>query len=50
MLFWIGRNTQFPYPVFNEFSENNIPTKARPCPMNSEYLESGKKEISLLVE
>ena len=39
-----------PLPYVDEFSENNVPTKARPCPVNSEYLESCRKEISLSVE
>ncbi|KAG5585434.1 hypothetical protein H5410_045868 [Solanum commersonii] len=34
----------------DDFDENNIPTKARPCQMNSEYLELCKKEISSLLQ
>ncbi|XP_070002857.1 uncharacterized protein [Nicotiana sylvestris] len=37
-------------PYEEDFSEDNIPTKARPCQMNSDYLELCKKEIDSLKE
>ena len=37
-------------PYEEEFSEDNILTKARPCQMNSEYLNLCKKEIDTLLQ
>jgi len=34
----------------DNFTEDNIPTKARPCQMNSDYLELCKKEIDSLLQ
>ncbi|KAG5584358.1 hypothetical protein H5410_044792, partial [Solanum commersonii] len=34
----------------NNFSEENIPTKSRPCQMNTELVEFCKKEIDNLLQ
>ncbi|XP_071686784.1 uncharacterized protein [Rutidosis leptorrhynchoides] len=37
-------------PYEDDFDEKQIPTKARPCQMNSEYLQLCKREIQSLME
>ncbi|XP_049393810.1 uncharacterized protein LOC125858163 [Solanum stenotomum] len=37
-------------PYEDDFSEENIPTKSRPCQMNSELVEFCKKEIDNLLQ
>ncbi|KAK9676273.1 hypothetical protein RND81_11G065800, partial [Saponaria officinalis] len=37
-------------PYEDDFQEDNIPTKARPCQMNAEYLALCKNEIASLIE
>ena len=48
--FWDRKKHIVSLPYEEEFSESNIPTKARPCQMNSEYLELCKKEIASLLQ
>ncbi|KAG5611978.1 hypothetical protein H5410_023259 [Solanum commersonii] len=48
--FWNKKKHVVNLPYEDGFDENNIPTKARPCQMNSEYLELYKKEISSLLQ
>ncbi|KAG5632670.1 hypothetical protein H5410_004387 [Solanum commersonii] len=48
--FWNRKKHVVSLPYEDDFDENNIPTKARPCQMNSEYLELCKKEISSLLQ
>ncbi|KAG5591045.1 hypothetical protein H5410_041559 [Solanum commersonii] len=41
--FWNKKKHVVSLPYEDDFNENNIPTKARPCQMNSEYSELCKK-------
>ncbi|KAG5632677.1 hypothetical protein H5410_004394 [Solanum commersonii] len=50
MLFENRKKHVVSLPYGYDFDENNIPTKARPCQMNSEYLELCNKEISSLLQ
>lgn len=47
--FWQRKQNIFSLPYENDFQEGNIPTKARPCQMNSDYLELYQKEIESLL-
>ena len=44
--FWGRKKCIVSLPYEEDFNERNILTKARPCQMNSEYLELCKKEIT----
>lgn len=46
--FWDRKQHIVSLPYEENFHEKDIPTKARPCQMNSEYLELCKKEIESL--
>lgn len=48
-MFWERKKHIVSLPYEEDFSENNISTKVRPCQMNSEYLELCKKEIDSLM-
>lgn len=48
--FWDRKKHVVSLPYEEDFSEKNIPTKARPCQMNAEYIEFCKKEITSLLE
>ena len=48
--FWDRKKHIVSLPYEDSFDEKNIPTKARPCQMNSEYLELCKKEIDSLLQ
>jgi len=47
--FWNMKKHVVSLPYEESFVEDNIPTKARPCQMNSDYLELCKKEIESLL-
>ncbi|MFS7896231.1 putative retropepsin, aspartic peptidase domain superfamily, DNA/RNA polymerase superfamily [Helianthus anomalus] len=46
--FWNRKQHIVSLPYEKDFQESNVPTKARPCQMNSEYLELCKREIASL--
>ena len=48
--FWDRKKHIVSLPYEDDFNESQIPTKARPCQMNSEYLELCKKEIKSLID
>ena len=48
--FWHRKKHVVKLPYVKDFSENNIPTKARPIQMNSETVEFCKKEIHDLLD
>ncbi|KAG5571636.1 hypothetical protein H5410_061402 [Solanum commersonii] len=48
--FWNREKHVVSLPYEDNFSEDNIPTKARPCQMNSDYLELCKKQIGSLLQ
>ena len=48
--FWNIKKHIVNLPYVNNFNENQIPTKARPCQMNKEYLDLCKKEINSLLQ
>lgn len=48
--FWNRKKHVASLPYEEDFDEKRIPTKARPCQMNSEYLELCKKEIDSLLQ
>ncbi|CAN4106046.1 unnamed protein product [Withania somnifera] len=43
--FWNRKKRIVTLPYKDDFNENNIPTKSRPCKMNTELVEFRKKEI-----
>ncbi|KAG9450352.1 hypothetical protein H6P81_010317 [Aristolochia fimbriata] len=47
--FWNRKQHIVSLPYESEFSEQDIPTKARPCQMNSAYLAMCQKEINELL-
>ena len=47
--FWDRKKHIVTLPYEEGFKESQIPTKARPCQMNSEYMELCKKEIKSLL-
>ena len=47
--FWERKKHIVPLIYEDDFNEKNIPTKARPCQMNHQYLDMCKKEISSLI-
>ena len=49
-VFWERKKHVVSLPYEKEFFEDNILTKARPCQMNSEYLDLCKKEIDTLLQ
>ncbi|KAG5587048.1 hypothetical protein H5410_047482 [Solanum commersonii] len=48
--FWNRKKHVVSLRYEDNFSEVNIPTKARPCQMNADYLELCKKEIDSLLQ
>jgi len=48
--FWQRKKHIISLPYEKDFSEKNIPTKARPIQMNKELLEFCKKEIETLLK
>lgn len=48
--FWDRKKHMVNLPYEETFNEKDIPTKARPCQMNSNYLEICKKEIQSLLD
>ncbi|KAG5580069.1 hypothetical protein H5410_050696 [Solanum commersonii] len=48
--FWNRKKHVVSLSYENNFTKNNIPTKARPCRINSNYLELCKKEIDSLLQ
>ncbi|XP_049414764.1 uncharacterized protein LOC125877544 [Solanum stenotomum] len=48
--FWNRKKHIVTLPYENNFSEDNIPTKSRPCQMNAELAECCKKEIDNLLQ
>uniref|UniRef100_M1C2X5 Zinc knuckle family protein n=1 Tax=Solanum tuberosum TaxID=4113 RepID=M1C2X5_SOLTU len=48
--FWNRKKHIVTLPYEDDFSEENIPTKSRPCQMNSELVEFCKKEIDNLLQ
>ncbi|KAG5572213.1 hypothetical protein H5410_061979 [Solanum commersonii] len=48
--FWNRKKNVVSLPYEDNFIEDNIPTKARPCQVNFEYLELCKKEIESLLQ
>lgn len=49
-VFWNRKKHIVTLPYKDNFSENNIPTKFRPCQMNFELVEFCKKEIDNLLQ
>ncbi|KAG5580832.1 hypothetical protein H5410_051459 [Solanum commersonii] len=48
--FWNRKKHIVTLPYEDDFSEKNIPTKSRPCQMNSALVEFCKKEIHNLLQ
>ncbi|KAG5597325.1 hypothetical protein H5410_038557 [Solanum commersonii] len=48
--FWNWKKHIVTLPYEDDFSEENIPTKSRPCQMNTELVEFCKKEIDNLLQ
>lgn len=48
--FWNRKKHIVTLPYEDKFSENDIPTKSRPCQMNTELVEFCKKEIDNLLQ
>ncbi|KAG5632511.1 hypothetical protein H5410_004228, partial [Solanum commersonii] len=48
--FWNRKNHIITLPYEDTFSEDDIPTKSRPCQMNDELVELCKKEIDSLLQ
>ncbi|WMV56267.1 hypothetical protein MTR67_049652 [Solanum verrucosum] len=48
--FWNRKKHIVTLPYEDDFSEENIPTKSRPCQMNTELVEFCKKEIDNLLQ
>lgn len=48
--FWDRKKHIITLPYEEDFNESKIPTKARPCQMNSEYLNLCKEEITSLLQ
>ncbi|XP_049372482.1 uncharacterized protein LOC125837389, partial [Solanum verrucosum] len=48
--FWNRKKHIITLPYEDDFSEENIPTKLRPCQMNTELVEFCKKEIDNLLQ
>ncbi|KAK9689535.1 hypothetical protein RND81_09G065500, partial [Saponaria officinalis] len=48
--FWNRKKHIVTLPYEDDFQEDNIPTKARPCQMNADYLALCKNEIVSLIE
>ncbi|KAL3359794.1 hypothetical protein AABB24_016335 [Solanum stoloniferum] len=48
--FWNRKKHIVTLPYEDDFSEEDIPTKSRPCQMNSELVEFCKKEIDSLLQ
>ncbi|CAN4081829.1 unnamed protein product [Withania somnifera] len=48
--FWKRKKHIVTVPYEEEFNENNIPTKSRPCQMNTKLVEFRKKEIDNLLQ
>ncbi|MBW1279432.1 hypothetical protein KYD79_27030, partial [Escherichia coli] len=48
--FWERKQHTVELPYIKEFSEKNIPTKARPIQMNKELLETCEQEINDLIK